>query len=76
MLIQSHQAEIIIAKRLIQESNDLTRVRVEPRSCDHGRRKNNTIALSARDVKTKLFFVCFLFSFVLDKTQKLSLLFK
>ena len=41
LLVRSHQAEIIIAKRLIQERNTVTRVRVEPRSCDQGRRKND-----------------------------------
>ena len=38
MFVRSHQAEIIIIKRLIQERNNVTRVRVEPRSCDQGRR--------------------------------------
>ena len=36
----------MIAKRLIQECNNVTRVRIEPRSCDHGR-KNDAFALSA-----------------------------
>ena len=31
LLVQSHQAEIIIVKRLIQGRNNVTRVRVEPR---------------------------------------------
>ena len=37
LLVQSHQAEIIIVKRLIQGRNSVTRVRVEPRSFDQGR---------------------------------------
>ena len=32
LLVQNHQAEIIIVKRLIQGHNNLTWVRVEPRS--------------------------------------------
>ena len=47
LLVPSHQAEIIIAKRLIQERNNLTKVRDEPRLCDQGRRKNDTFTLSA-----------------------------
>ena len=34
LLVRSHQAEIIIVKRLIQGRNNVTRVRVEPKSCD------------------------------------------
>ena len=41
------QPETIIAKRLIQERNNMTRMRVEPRSCDQSRRKNDAIALLA-----------------------------
>ena len=41
LLVRSHQAEIIIVKRLIQGRNSVTRVRVEPRSFDQGRRKND-----------------------------------
>ena len=40
-------AEIIIVKRLIQGRNSVTRVRIEPRSCDQGRRENVTASLSA-----------------------------
>ena len=36
LLVRSHQAEIIIVKRLIQGRNNVTRVRVEPRSFDQG----------------------------------------
>ena len=39
MLVRSLQAEIIIVKRLNQGRNSVTRVRVEPRSCDQDRRK-------------------------------------
>ena len=46
LLVQSHQAEIIIAKRLIQGPNNVARVRVEPRSCDQGRRKNAIITIT------------------------------
>ena len=41
LLVQSLQAEIIIVKRLVQGRNNVTRVRVEPRSFDRGRRKND-----------------------------------
>ena len=47
LLVQSHQAEIIIVKRLIQGRNSMTRVRVEPRSFDQGRRKNDAFTYSA-----------------------------
>ena len=46
LLVRSHQAEIIIAKHLIQGRNSVTRVRVEPRSFDHGRRKNEAFTHS------------------------------
>ena len=35
-LVRSQQAEIIIVKRLIQRHNNVTRVPVEPRSCNRG----------------------------------------
>ena len=41
LLVRSHQAEIIIVKRLIQGRNNVTRVRIQPRSFDQGRRKND-----------------------------------
>ena len=44
LLVRSHQGEIFNVKRLI---NNVTRVRVESRSCDHGRRKNDALTLSA-----------------------------
>ena len=46
LLARSHQAEIII-KRLIQGRNNVTRVRVEPRSFDQGRRNNDNFTHSA-----------------------------
>ena len=47
LLVRSHQAEIIIVKRLIQGRNNMTRVRVEPRPFDQGRRKNDALTHSA-----------------------------
>ena len=47
LLVRSHQAEIIIIKRLTQESNSVTRVLVEPRSFDQRRRKNEAFTHSA-----------------------------
>ena len=38
---------MIIVKRLIQGSNNVTRVRVEPRSFNQGRRKNDAFTISA-----------------------------
>ena len=43
LLVRSHQAEIIIVKHLIQGRNDVTRVRVEPRSFDRDRRKKRRL---------------------------------
>ena len=43
LLVRNHQAEIIIIKRLIQGRNNVTRVRVEPRPFDQGRRKNDAV---------------------------------
>ena len=43
LLVQSHQAEIIIAKRFFQGRINVTRVGMEPRSCDQGRRKNTPL---------------------------------
>ena len=39
-LLEVTKAEIIIVKCLIQGRNNVTRVWVEPRACDQGRRKN------------------------------------
>ena len=47
LLVQSHQAEIIIVKRLIQGRNNVNRVRVEPRSFDQGHHKNDAFIHSA-----------------------------
>ena len=41
LFVQSHQAEIITVKRLIQGHNNEITVRVESRSFDQGRRKND-----------------------------------
>ena len=46
LLVRIQQAEIIILMRLIQGRNNMTRVRVKPRSCDQGRRDNDAFALS------------------------------
>ena len=58
LLVRSHQAEIIIVKRLIQGRNNVTRVRVEPRSFDQGRRKNDAFTHSAT-LPTRQLFVIF-----------------
>ena len=47
LLIRNHQAEIIIIKRLIQGRNSVSRMAVEPRSFDQGRRKNDAFIHSA-----------------------------
>ena len=47
LLVRSHLAEIIIAKRIIQGRNNVTRVRVEPGSCNQGCSKNDVFTLSA-----------------------------
>ena len=41
------QAEITIVKHLVRGRNNVTRMRVEPISCDHVGRKNDAFALSA-----------------------------
>ena len=46
LFVRSHQAEIIIVKRLIQRRNNVTRVQVEPRLCNQGRRKSDASWLS------------------------------
>ena len=48
LLVRSHQAEIIIVQRLIQGRNGVTRVWVEPRPFDQGRRKNNSLPIRPR----------------------------
>ena len=48
LFVRSHRAEmIIIVKRLIQGRNKVTRVRVEPRSCNQDRPKNDAFTFSA-----------------------------
>ena len=47
LLVRSHQAEIIIVKRLIQGHNNVTSMWVEPRPFDQGRRKNDDFTHSA-----------------------------
>ena len=47
LLVRSHQAEIIVVKRLIQGCNNVTRVGVEPTPFDQGRRKNDASTHSA-----------------------------
>ena len=47
LLVQSHQAEIIIGKRLNQGRKNMTRMRVEPRPFDQGHRKNYAFTHSA-----------------------------
>ena len=46
LLVRSHQAEIIIVKRLIQGRNNLTRARIEPESRNQGRRQNDAFTYS------------------------------
>ena len=46
LLVRSHQAEIILAKRFIQVHNNVTRVRIELRLYDQDRRKNDAFTLS------------------------------
>ena len=59
LLVRSHQAGIIIVKRLIQGCNNVTRVWVEPRPFNQGRRKNNVFTQSVTlpcCLKTLFFF--------------------
>ena len=60
LLVRSHQVEIIIVKRLIQGRNNEARVRVEPRSFDQGRRKNDAFAHFLRFLQKQLNFKTFL----------------
>ena len=59
--VRSHPVDIIIVKRLIQGRTNVTRVRVEPRSFDQGRRKNDSFTLSAALFATKFLFNNILF---------------
>ena len=62
LLVQNHQATMIIVKRLIQGSNNVTRVRVEPRSCNQGSHENEVFKFSqsrswlSTATVTKLFY--------------------
>ena len=47
LLAQRHQAEIIMVKCFIQAHNNLTRVSIEPRSCNQGYRKRDAFTLLA-----------------------------
>ena len=47
LFVQSHQAEIIIANRLIHWRSNVTRVWVEPKSCGQGLRKNDAFTVLA-----------------------------
>ena len=46
LLVQSHEEEIIIVKRLIQGRNNVTRVRVKPKTCNQGCRKTTPLLYS------------------------------
>ena len=58
LLVRSLQTEIIIAKCLIQERNNVIRVRVEPSSCNQGRRcvTHSTTLPSRRSSAAAYFF--------------------
>ena len=45
LVFRSRQAKIIVVKRLIQGRNYVTKVRVEPKACDQGRRKNDAYSV-------------------------------
>ena len=65
LLVRSHQAEIIIVKRLIQGRNNVTRVRVEPRSFDQGRRKNDAFTVCLPPNQKSWLRLCSRLSYVL-----------
>ena len=67
LLVRSHQAEIIIVKRLIQGRNNVTRVRVEPRSFNQGCRKNDAIT----DLATLPTNNCLIFHLAIMKKRTL-----
>ena len=48
LLVRSHRAEKIIVKRFIQGCNNVTRVRVEPRSCNQSYPKNDAFTRCPR----------------------------
>ena len=47
LLVRNHEAEIIIVKHFVLRCSNVTRVRIKPRSCDQGCRKNDAFTLSA-----------------------------
>ena len=57
LFVRSHQAAIIIIKRLIQGCNNVTGMRVESTSCDQGCSKNDafthlaTVPTNANNLK-------------------------
>ena len=53
LLVRSHQAEVIIVKRLTQGRNNMTRMGDEPTSCDQGCCKNDAFTQLAT-LPTKL----------------------
>jgi len=53
------QSSVIKFVLLIQVPNNVTLTRVEPRSCDHGRRKNGALIFSSH-AADKIYFVIFL----------------
>ena len=81
LLVRSHQAEIIVVKRLNQGRNKVTRVQVEPRSCDRGRRKNDGLLgyaakMNALVVSNKLllFTIALASIFFVTKNTRMSIL--
>ena len=60
---------MIIIKRLVHKRNNVTKVRIEPRSCNQNRRKNDAFTLSAT-LPTRFFLSAGCF----EKTMQLRLL--
>ena len=58
LLLQIHQAEIIIVKGFIQGRNNVNRVRIEARSCNQDRRKNDAFIFSAMLPATGAYTAC------------------
>ena len=58
LLLQIHQAEIIIVKGLIQRRNKVTRVRIEARLCDQDRRKNDAFIFPAMLPAAEAYIAC------------------
>ena len=84
LLVRSHQAEIIIVKRLIQGRSNLTRVGVEPRSCNQGRRKSDAFNVLAtlihyfcaeQNMETvRVVFCTFLYAYLFNQPKKTRLI--